>query len=730
MAVTRTLAARFSHGRWLAVLVLLLPAVAGAQTPPVRHEMKVALDPQAHSLQVEDRITLAGDADGPLRFALHAGLRAASTTPGVKVSYACETRPGDEEALDYYSVTLPAGTRDFTLKYGGLINRAPEQEGSETRSFETTSGVISADGVFLAGASHWYPELDTEALSFSLEVVAPPGWEAVSQGERTQHTSDGTATRSRWESPQPQQEIYLIAARFTEYSRTAGKVEAQVFLRNPDAALAQRYLDATARYLALYDGLIGAYPYKKFALVENFWQTGYGMPSFTLLGSQVIRLPFIVDSSYPHEILHNWWGNGVYVDYASGNWSEGLTSYLADHLMQEQRGDGAEHRRAALQKYADFVAAGKDFPLTEFRSRHSAVTEAVGYGKTMMLFHMLRRELGDAVFTRALRDFYRDNLFHRASFADVAKSFSLVAGRDLTAEFDQWVRRPGAPELRVSQVKALAGKGGYQLEAVLEQLQPGPAYSLSVPLAVTIAGQQQAYQVSVAMDVKRLQLSLPVTGRPLRLDVDPEFDLFRRLARDEMPPALSQAFGADKVLLLLPSAAPAPMRDQYRRLAAGWRGQPSFDLDIRWDNAVERLPSGRAVWLLGWENRFRGELGGALAALQAAVSEDGAHIGDQDFARASSSIVLTVRHPSDPTATLSWVAAQDEAAVPGLARKLPHYARYSYAVFSGPEPANIAKGVWPVVRSPLSAAVQQQDGSTIEVSRAKLAPRAALGARP
>ena len=34
----------------------------------------------------------------------------------------------------------------------------------------------------------------------------------------------------------------------------------------------------------MYRGLIGPYPYQKFALVENFWETGYGMPSFTLLG--------------------------------------------------------------------------------------------------------------------------------------------------------------------------------------------------------------------------------------------------------------------------------------------------------------------------------------------------------------------------------------------------------------------------------------------------------------
>ena len=62
------------------------------------------------------------------------------------------------------------------------------------------------------------------------------------------------------------------------------------------------------------------------------------MPTFTLLGPQVIRFPFIINSSYPHEILHNWWGNSVFVDYDTGNWCEGLTAYMADHLIQEQRG--------------------------------------------------------------------------------------------------------------------------------------------------------------------------------------------------------------------------------------------------------------------------------------------------------------------------------------------------------------------------------------------------------
>src|SRR5258708_28852397 len=97
-------------------------------------------------------------------------------------------------------------------------------------------------------------------------------------------------------------------------------------------------------------GLLGPYPYSKFALVENFWETGYGMPSFTLLGEQVIRFPFILHSSYPHELLHNWWGNGVFVDLAGGDWCEGLTTHLPVHLLSEQRAKDADHTRALLQR--------------------------------------------------------------------------------------------------------------------------------------------------------------------------------------------------------------------------------------------------------------------------------------------------------------------------------------------------------------------------------------------
>ena len=61
------------------------------------------------------------------------------------------------------------------------------------------------------------------------------------------------------------------------------------YLFKEDASLADEYLEACARYLDAYIPLLGPYPFPKFAVVENFFSSGLGMPSFTLLGSAIIK---------------------------------------------------------------------------------------------------------------------------------------------------------------------------------------------------------------------------------------------------------------------------------------------------------------------------------------------------------------------------------------------------------------------------------------------------------
>ncbi len=719
------------------MLLAQLWAYSAVAVSDAHHALQVKLDPAQQRLTVIDKVTLKEDQTDPLRFRLHAGLRPHVAETGIEL----EPRPGwnrrhsppDDHTvpIEQFVVPLPPGTHEVTLQYSGEIHQ-PISELAEgyARSFQTSTGLISLQGVFLAGSSYWYPRFGDQLVTFSLEIDLPGGWRSVSQGQRTRHVVEPERTREAWVEDSPQEEIYLLAGEFAEYQNGAQDVAAMAFLRQPDQPLAQTYLAATSQYLALYDRLIGPYPYRKFALVENFWETGYGMPSFTLLGPKVIRLPFILQSSYPHEILHNWWGNGVYVDYAEGNWAEGLTSYLADHLIKEQRGQAVEYRRATLQRYANYVQDARDFPLTAFRGRHNAATEAVGYGKTLMLFHMLRERLGDATFIRGLRELYRQQKFRATRFRQVAEHFAAAAGEPLDGFFDQWIARSEAPSLRVTEPKATPAQNGFRLTAELQQVQPAAPYQLRIPIAVYLEGHDFAYQTRIVMDRERARLDLTLPARPVGLDVDPEFDVFRRLDRNEIPPALSEAFGAERALVVLPASAPPPLRQGYLELATSWQQGRPKQLTITFDSELTELPSGQAVWLFGWDNRFRDVLSQALSAYRYADRGERLVLEDAELWRGKHSVVVVARRPDNPATPLTLLATDRVAALPGLARKLPHYGKYSYLGFVGDEPHNAAKGQWPVVNSPLSMPIGQNDGRTPPAGKGKLQPRVPLAEMP
>jgi hypothetical protein len=707
-------------------MVALVPALAGAT---VHHDAEVRLSPAEHRLAVTDRVTLSDASAEAAVFTLHAGLTPTVTTPGAALERVAGESADDGAApVEQWRVVLPAGSRTFELRYAGVIDHPVAETGAEyARSMATTPGLVSPEGVYLTGSSAWLPELAGGALvTFDLRVWVPPDWDAVSQGERREHERAATGTRVRWVASAPQEEVTLVAAAWVETDRQAGAVALEAFLRTPDPALATRYLDAAGGYLAMYDRLIGAYPYPKFAVVESFWETGYGLPSFTFLGPRILRFPFILHSSYPHEILHDWWGNGVYVDLRGGNWSEGLTAYLADHLVKEAQGQGADYRRTALQRWADYVAEKRDFPVTEFRSRHSASTQAVGYDKVLMIFHMLRGELGDVRFMAGLRRFWSERRFTRSSFDDLAGVLGREAGRDLRPFFTQWTTRTGAPELRLGDTSVREQGGRFVASVTVEQTPAGKPFALEVPVALTLEGVPEARVRRLRLDGARATLESTSVERPLRVDVDPELDVFRRLGPGEVPPSLSGAFGARRVVLVLPRAAPPELARALEGLARAWaRGEST--IEVAHDDAPLKSLAGAAVWVLGWDNRLLPEVARAVAPLGATLTTGAVRFAATTLGRADRSVALAGRRVDDPASTIAFLGADRAAAIAGLARKLPHYGKYGLLGFEGDEPVNVVKEVWSAESTVLSARL---GGGPALAPRAALPRRAPLAEPP
>jgi hypothetical protein len=565
-------------------------------------------------------------------------------------------------------------------------------------SLPGASGEEKDHGIFLSGASYFYPAVEdkdgTALITFSLSANLPAEWKVVSQGKRIRETTVNGPRHTFWQCDDPMQEIFLIADHFEEYNDRYEDVKLYVFLRRKEKPLARKYLEAAKSYLAFYEELIGAYPFVKFAVIENALQTGYGMPSFTLLGSRVIRFPFILHTSYPHEILHNWWGNGVYIDRKGGNWSEGLTAYLSDHLFPDLKGEGARYRFQQLMKYASYVNADNDFPLSQFRERTDMASQAIGYGKLVMVLNMLRLELGDTIFLKALREFFITQKFRHAGFDTLRGHFEAASGKKLEVFFRQWVRAKGAPELELADAAYENFQDEYRLTLNILQKQKRPLFNLTLPVAVWVEGSDKPHIQNLTLQSKSNQtLRVFVPGKPQAILLDPYTDVFRRLDPREAPPSIGQSYGAPTAVAVFSKQEAKPLRQAYMQFVKKLR-TPTKQFD---DTTYLPAPKA-ALWLFGKDNRVAQSLKPALKQFGVTFQKDRVTVEGKTFEWKDHSFVFTVPHPHDPTRSATWIIADDPESVPGLIRKLPHYGKYGVLVFAGQEPTNVHKGTWPAQR--------------------------------
>lgn len=698
------------------ILFLLFVALAAyAQDAPFHHKIDATITPTTSMLEVTDEITIKeSQIKGVLEFKLHHAL----VVEGNNVVKKTMTNINSEDVgmdkddagidsekelkLNLYEVIIPSGHSGdftFTLNYKGKIESPVEQSAENyARGFSESAGIIWKKGVYLAGSTYWVPYFNDELVTFNLTTKTPLDWRVVTVGERTLDETRGGFHFDTWESPTPQEEVFLIAAAFHEYKYSMGAVDAMAFLRSPDEGLANKYLETTAQYMEMYRKLVGPYPYTKFALIENFWETGYGMPSFTLLGEKIIRFPFILHSSYPHELLHNWWGNSVYINFDKGNWCEGLTAYMADHLIKEQRGQAAEYRRATLQKYTNYVTPETDFPLSKFSSRHDKPSEAIGYGKTLMFNHMLRQKVGDENFIKSYQVFNRNNKFKRASFDDIRLAFEEVTGENLKWFFEQWVQKKGAPSLVLENVTVKAIRDFNNVSFTLNQTQAGNVFYLDVPIAI-VTNNGINYE-TVQMNEKISSFNISLEEKPLKIMIDPQFDLFRILDPRESPPVFTKAYGAAKTLVILPNKSNENFI-QYNDFATSWIKGKEDKFIVKTESEIDELPSDKSIMILGFGNKFTPIVNHAIKAYGSEFISNGVKFGKREISNTNNSFFISAVHPNNINNVITFLSIGNIDAVDGLVRKLPHYGKYSYLAFAGDEPSNIAKGQWTVSNSPL-----------------------------
>ncbi len=695
--------------------VISVPTVSATEVSRVEfasHNINLTLDVSAHRAHFTDSGSVAVNkgwnlfclntsatvesltlADRPVEYRA-VTLTDSSSLPPEIASYLVEFEADISARLVLFESDIE-GVHPFAVKYSAeFFEDVSKTRFSRERIGSEVSATILEQGAYLSSGAYYYPVGDESLAGFALTADIPEAWESISDGNRlSSEVRDGRKIQS-WENPFKSDGCMFMAAPYVTRSTWVDSVEVACYFFEADTSLFEDYLTATVDYIRMYSDLIGPYPFKRFTVAENFFSTGYGMPAWTLLGQRVLRLPFIIGTSLGHEVLHNWWGNSVYVDYERGNWCEGSTVYGADYrykLMQSPEA-AKSYRKDILKQYLAYVDEGNDFPVREFTSRSSPNTRSIGYGKAMMVFHMIEEEIGTEAFFDAWKLVYKRHIGQKISWEEWIAAFGKTSRQDLSYVIPQWIDRAGAPviELDVQDVAAPPPGETRSVEFSL-QARSGEDYRLLVPLRFT--GPDILIDTEILLTSPRQSYSISVPEAVATIEVDPDYHLFRRLHPEEVEPIVSAIMGQDDKRFICDAdnaIAVKPFAAFGQNLSEDSVGVDGYDLFKLPDRAYVPIMLNPA------------ELPEYLST-RVTITGDVVTVQGAEYPRTGHTFVLT-GEKHDGFDKFMVIITDDFESLPRIGQLVPHYGKYSYLVFKGAR--NVGKGQWKVESSPLKVTLQ------------------------
>jgi len=705
-----------------AVLVAATGALAesefakSAQTQALieHHELAADFFPAEHRLSATDALTLKPGSGRSLRFALgrQVKINLLQDGQGNNLDYQ-QVEGGDSfpAHLVLYEVELPDRVAELTIAYEGVIYEPPQEEATLAHvRGGTTTGIISEEGIYLDAGSGWYPAEEDALPTFEFTLTVPEPHMLVTQGDlMSRRTEDGRDV-SVWSSRVPQDGFTLVGNEFVVKTRRAGGVALSTYLFAEDAALADRFLDATAKYLRFYTGILGDFPYNRFDIVENFFQTGYGMPGYTLLGDAVVKMvqrggyDVTGPSGIAHELMHNWWGNYVFFDADRGNWCEAITTYMTNYYWLESHGlneEAREWRKHASVKFSVNAPVDKLYPLRQFKGKANEVDGAIGYEKGAMFFHHLRRLVGDDAFFAGLRQVIAE---HGAAFADwndFRDAFAAASGVELDEVFSQWLDRPGVPDFKVEVETVQETPPSY----VARIIQREPHWSLMLDFAarddrgaITAEGRvslcgPEAW-VAVGSDS-------PDTGQKAAdgvFELDPEWNTLRRVPPVALEPCLNAVLNEEGALVVYPSGADEMSTELLKLVEVIEAAGRELTL-IPDSQFTAETAEGHSLFILGGSgvNRAWKLLDGLIPADTLTTNEKSFSFERRVFTAPEDSILATFVNPKRPGQFISVYHGNSPAAL-ARSRYIFFYGWDSYLVFNAGRLAE--RGMFPAAANP------------------------------
>jgi aminopeptidase N len=313
----------------------------------------------------------------------------------------------------------------------------------------------------------WFPCFDYpgQLATSEIRVRVPKQLFAISNGELIETKSDGDEKIYHWLQKQvhPTYLMTLAVGDFAEIKNEWNGKPVNYYVEKNREADAKISMGKTPQMIEFFSQAFGyPYPFPKYAqvCVDDFIFGGMENTSTTLLTDRCLLDERAAldnrgtESLVAHELAHQWFGDLVVIKHWSHAWiKEGMASYSEVLWTDKEYGkeDAAYYMLNEARNYLAEDSSRYRRPIVTHVYREAIeLYDRHLYEKGACVYHMIRAELGDELFYKAVHTFVQDNAHKTVETIDLLRAIEKATGRNLMFLFDQYVYRGGHPDYKVS----------------------------------------------------------------------------------------------------------------------------------------------------------------------------------------------------------------------------------------------------------------------------------------
>ena len=378
-------------------------------------------------------------------------------------------------------------------------------------------------------ARRWLPTVDHpyDKATSEFIITAPAHYQVVSNGLLEEETDLGDGRRlTHWKQSVPIASWLnaLGVAQFTSHHAGLDKgVPLETWVYPPDRAAAVPALESPGRrVLEFFSEHIGPFPYEKLAGVQAAGvEGGMELASAIFYGERSISGRG-VDQLVAHEVAHQWFGDAVTERDWDDVWlSEGFATYFALLFLEHDGGRDAFVNGLKRSREIVFNAEKREPKLAIIHDNLADMRRVLNrlvYEKGGWTLHMLRARLGTPTFWAGIRAYYGRYRDGNVSSDDFRRVMEETSGQDLGWFFQQWLKRPGSPEINGTWQYRPAEQ---RIDIELTQVQPGDTYRLPIEIGVFTEGSPELRIEKIELTERKHHFELKAAKPPASVSLDP-----------------------------------------------------------------------------------------------------------------------------------------------------------------------------------------------------------------